>query len=219
MADARERIDTVTVPRRRLFAVGRGADPGSGPPPGSAAARPSDDELLLAQVARGETAAFEQLYARYAGPVHGVIRKVLRDEAQSEEVTQEVFVEVWRTAARYDPERGSIRAWMVMMARRRAIDRVRSEQAAGDRELRVAAGTSTPEYDEVSETVELRLQQQQVRRCLETLTRLQRQSVELAFYRGYTHREVSDVLSVPLGTVKTRLRDGLIRLRDCLGVA
>src|SRR5262249_24066429 len=138
---------------------------------------------------------------------------------QSEEVAQEVFVEAWRTAARFDATRGSVRAWIVIMARRRAIDRVRSAQAAGDREVRVAATAATPEFDEVSEAVELRMEQQQVRRCLETMTDLQRESIDLAFYRGYTHREVSDLLAVPLGTVKTRLRDGLIRLRDCLGVA
>jgi RNA polymerase sigma-70 factor (ECF subfamily) len=177
------------------------------------------DPELAARVARGETAAFEQLYDRHASAVYGMVRQVLRDPAQSEDVAQEVWVEAWRTAARFDAERGSYRAWLVVMARRRAIDRVRSVTAAGAREERAAVAGWTPPHDEVSETVQTRLEQQRMRTCLDTLTGVQRQSVELAFYRGYTHREVSDVLDVPLGTVKTRLRDGLIRLRDCMGVA
>jgi RNA polymerase sigma-70 factor (ECF subfamily) len=177
------------------------------------------DDLLLGRVSRGDEAAFEALYDRYAGAVLGMVRSVLRDPAQSEEVAQEVLVEAWRTAARFDPAKGSARAWLLTMARRRAVDRVRSAQAAGDREQRVAAGSGSREFDEVAEEVETRLEQQQVRRCLGGLTDLQREAVGLAFYRGYTHREVSELLTVPLGTVKTRLRDGLIRLRDCLGVA
>jgi RNA polymerase sigma-70 factor (ECF subfamily) len=194
-------------------------DPREAAGPAAAPSSVTSDEALLARVARGDTAAFEVVYDRHAAAVYGMIRQVLRDPSQSEEVAQEVFVEAWRTATRFDPSRGSVRAWIITMARRRAIDRVRSAQAAGDREVRVAAGAATPAFDEVSEAVEIRLEQQQVRRCLESLTGLQRESIDLAFYRGYTHREVSDLLDVPLGTVKTRLRDGLIRLRDCLGVA
>ena len=209
----------MTVPRRRLFAVGRTEGAADGRVPDAAPPSPTSDEALIARVTRGDAAAFEALYDRHAAAVFGIVRQVVRDPSQSEEVAQEVFVEAWRTAARFDAARGSVRAWIIIMARRRAIDRVRSAQAAGDREVRVAATAATPEFDEVSEAVELRMEQQQVRRCLETLTDLQRESIDLAFYRGYTHREVSDLLEVPLGTVKTRLRDGLIRLRDCLGVA
>lgn len=179
----------------------------------------ASDHELAERVAAGDTAAFERLYDRHAAAVYGMVRQVLRDPAQSEDVAQEVWVEAWRTAARFDAERGSLRAWLVMMARRRAIDRVRSVTAAVAREERATVAGWTPPHDEVSETVQTRLEQQRMRTCLDTLTGLQRQSVELAFYRGYTHREVSDVLDVPLGTVKTRLRDGLIRLRDCMGVA
>ena len=214
-----ERGQTVTVPRRRLVAVGRTEDAREGTGPAAAPPSPTSDEALIARVARGDSAAFELLYDRHAAAVYGMVRQVLRDAAQSEEVSQEVFVEAWRTATRFDAARGSVRAWIITMARRRAIDRVRSAQAAGEREVRVAASTATPEFDEVSEAVEIRMEQQRVRRCLESLTDLQRESIDLAFYRGYTHREVSDLLAVPLGTVKTRLRDGLIRLRDCLGVA
>jgi RNA polymerase sigma-70 factor, ECF subfamily len=173
---------------------------------------------LLALVARGDTPAFEKLYDQMASVVFGVICRVLRDPAQSEEVAQEVLVEVWRTASRFDPDKGSASTWVLTMAHRRAIDRVRSAQAASDREQRVAHRDHVPAFDEVAEQVETNLEHEQVRRCLAGLTELQRESVTLAYYGGYTYREVGDLLEVPLGTIKTRLRDGLIRLRDCMGV-
>lgn len=175
-------------------------------------------EALVRQVARGNESAFERLYDDVAGSVFGLIRRVLRDPAQAEEVTQEVFVEVWRTATRFDAQKGGARSWILMLAHRRAVDRVRSAQASSDREDTVAAREQVRVFDEVAEAVELRLEQQQVRHCLETLTELQRESVTLAFYGGYTYPEVASLLDAPLGTVKTRMRDGLIRLRDCLGV-
>lgn len=185
--------------------------------PGGAGA-PSLEELM-ARVARGDEQAFEALYDELAGPVLGLVRRVLRDPAQSEEVAQEVLVELWRTATRFRPERGSVRTWAMTLAHRRAVDRVRSAQAAVDREERVAEGEVERPFDEVADEVTGRLEREQVRRCVGTLTDLQRESVVLAYYGGYTYREVSQLLDVPLGTVKTRLRDGLIRLRDCLGVA
>jgi RNA polymerase sigma-70 factor, ECF subfamily len=127
-------------------------------------------------------------------------------------------VEVWRTATRFDPSRGSARTWILTIAHRRAIDRVRSEQAARDRLQKVAQRDHQRDFDEVSERVEVRLEQEQVRAALGTLTDLQREAVELAYYQGYTYREVSELLDTPLGTIKTRMRDGLIRLRDALGV-
>ncbi|MCP3015409.1 sigma-70 family RNA polymerase sigma factor [Nocardiopsis dassonvillei] len=173
---------------------------------------------LLRQVARGEESAFGEVYDLVIPSVYGLVRRVLRDPAQSEEVAQEVMVEVWRTACRYDERRGSPQAWVMTLAHRRAVDRVRSEQAATDREARVAAANTQRPYDEVAEEATNRLERERVRRCLETLTELQGQSVRLAYYGGYTYREVARLLSTPLGTVKTRMRDGLIRLRDCLGV-
>lgn len=173
---------------------------------------------LVRMVALGDGPAFEVLYDRVANTVFGVVRRVLRDPAQSEEVTQEVLVEVWRTSTRFDAERGSASTWIHTMAHRRAIDRVRSAQASHDREQRVARRDQVPAFDEVVEHVERRLEQEQVRRCLSDLTDLQRESVTLAYYNGYTYREVAELLDVPLGTIKTRMRDGLIRLRDCLGV-
>ncbi|MGW3989786.1 sigma-70 family RNA polymerase sigma factor [Streptomyces sp. NPDC004830] len=178
-----------------------------------------DLEALVESVARGDTDAFGRLYDAVAASVLGVARAVLRDAAQSEEVAQEVLVEVWRTAPRYRPDRGTALNWILTLAHRRAIDRVRSVEAAAARDHKAALLDRLPEYDEVSEQVENRLEREQVRRCLRTLTELQRQSVTLAYYRGLTYREVAAQLSLPLGTVKTRLRDGLIRLRDCLGVS
>lgn len=185
---------------------------------GPASAGP-DLQELLGLVARGDQDAFSRVYDTVSGPVLGLVRAVLRDPAQSEEVTQEVLIEIWRSAARFQPSRGSAMTWILTLAHRRAVDRVRSAQAATDRERRAALLEQTPAYDEVTEQVEARLEREQVRRCLRTLTELQRQSVTLAYYRGLAYREVAELLSVPLGTVKTRLRDGLIRLRDCLGVS
>jgi RNA polymerase sigma-70 factor (ECF subfamily) len=171
---------------------------------------------LLGQVARGDEDAFRALYDRAAGQVLGTVRRILRDPAQSEEVMQEVLLEVWRTAARFDPEAGSAAAWIMTLAHRRAVDRVRSEHSAAQRELRAAV--RTVDYDQVTEAVETSLDHERVRRCLTTLTDLQREAVTLAYYHGYTYSEVAELLGVAVGTVKTRMRDGLIRLRDCLGV-
>jgi RNA polymerase sigma-70 factor (ECF subfamily) len=172
---------------------------------------------LMAQVARGDETAFERVYAEVSGPVYGLALRIVRDPAQSEEVAQEVLVDVWRTASRYEAGRGSAMSWVMMLAHRRAVDRVRSAQAASEREQRVGSAT-VPAYDVVAENVQVRLEREQVRRCLSSLTETQRESVTLAYYAGYTYREVAELLKVPLGTIKTRMRDGLIRLRDCLGV-
>ncbi|PWV44697.1 MULTISPECIES: sigma-70 family RNA polymerase sigma factor [Nocardiopsis] len=181
-------------------------------------ADPPGLEELLRLVARGDEHAFGRVYDLISPTVYGLVRRILRDPAQSEEVTQEVLVEVWRSACRYDARRGSPQAWVMTLAHRRAVDRVRSEQASTDREARAAAADTQRPYDEVAEEATNRLERERVRRCLDTLTELQEQSVRLAFYGGYSYREVANLLSSPLGTIKTRMRDGLIRLRDCLGV-
>lgn len=171
---------------------------------------------LLQKAGRGDQAAFAELYDELAPMVHGVVRKVVRDPAISEEVTQEVFVELWRLAARFDGSKGSARSWASTLAHRRAIDRVRSEQAARDRQDREAA-QAAPSVDVVATEVEAGLEQVRVRRALAQLSELQREAVELAYFGGHTYREVATLLDVAEGTVKSRIRDGLIRLRDELG--
>ncbi|MFE5773322.1 ECF RNA polymerase sigma factor SigK [Streptomyces sp. NPDC056485] len=173
---------------------------------------------VMQKVAQGDKQAFSTLYDALAPMVFGIVIKVVRDRAQSEEVAQEVMIDLWRQAARYRPEAGSVTTWAATIAHRRAVDRVRSAQAATDREHAQAAREHTTAFDEVAEQVETRLDSEQVRRCLRGLTELQRQAVTLAYYRGLTYREVAEALRIPLPTIKTRMRDGLIRLRDCMGV-
>ncbi|MFD2081722.1 RNA polymerase sigma-70 factor, ECF subfamily [Actinopolymorpha cephalotaxi] len=181
-------------------------------------AAPASPEDLLVRVGHGDERAFEELYAHLVPQVFGLVVRIVRDPAQAEEVTQEVFVEVWRTATRFDPGRGTATAYVVTMAHRRAVDRVRSVQKSTDRERASAVSEQTPPFDVVADQVEVRLEREQVRRCLGSLTQLQREAVDLAYYGGYTYREVAEVLGANVATVKTRMRDGLIRLRDCLGV-
>ncbi len=182
----------------------------------AAAGPPLED--LMARVARGDKDAFSALYDALSATVFGIVVKVVRDRAQSEEVAQEVMIDLWRQAARYRPDRGSVTTWAGTIAHRRAVDRVRSAQAAGNREQERAAREQARPFDEVAEQVETRLESEQVRRCLRGLTEIQRQAVTLAYYRGLTYREVAETLCTPLPTIKTRMRDGLIRLRDCMGV-
>ena len=135
------------------------------------------------------------MYDATAARVHGLVLRVIRDPAQAEEVTQETFLEAWRTASRFDPDRGSALSWLLTLAHRRAVDRVRSAEAAATK-----------------------IEAQRVRQAMGTLTDVQREALELAYFGGYTHTEVATMLDLPVGTAKTRIRDGLIRLRDLLGV-
>ncbi|MEU6312777.1 ECF RNA polymerase sigma factor SigK [Streptomyces sp. NPDC047014] len=180
--------------------------------------RPGDLAEVMQQVAHGDKQAFTVLYDALAPMVFGIVVKVVRDRAQSEEVAQEVMIDLWRQAARYRADAGSVSTWAATIAHRRAVDRVRSAQAAADREQAQAAREHRTAFDEVAEQVETRLESEQVRRCMRGLTELQRQAVTLAYYRGLTYREVAEALRTPLPTIKTRMRDGLIRLRDCMGV-
>jgi len=201
-------------PRLFLLRISIVMDPAKRADPGVGAG--TDLAALIRLVARGDAAAFDAVYDQVAASVFGIARRVIRDPAQSEEVTQDVLLELWRGAAKFDAERGSATAWVMTIAHRRAIDRVRSVQKEADRERR-AARADVP-YDEVAEAVESNLERERVRRCLGSLTELQRESVTLAYYGGYTYGQVASLLGVPAGTIKTRMRDALIRLRDCLGV-
>jgi RNA polymerase sigma-70 factor (ECF subfamily) len=191
----------------------------SGPPMAAVPGPAATPDDLLRRVSRGDEAAFTALYSSFAPRLYGLILRVLRDPAQAEEVAQEALIEIWRSAGRYDPSRGSAAAWIFTIAHRRAVDRVRSEQAGTDRLHRVAAASVDTPYDEVVERATARLDRIQVRRCLDNLTDLQREAITLAYYGGHTYREVAELLGTATPTVKTRMRDGLIRMRDCLGVA
>jgi RNA polymerase sigma-70 factor (ECF subfamily) len=173
---------------------------------------------LLIQVARGDESAFAALYDHLGPSVYGLARRVIRDPARAEEVAQEVFLQVWQTAARFDPERGRAKSWVLTLAHRRAVDAVRHDQAATNRD-KAYDWSAGPDFDVVNETVTMRLEHEQVRNCMEGLTDLQREAIDLAYYKGYTYAECATVLEANPATVKTRMRDGLVRLRDCLGVA
>ena len=182
----------------------------------------SDDDratALLSSVAGGSQDAFSQLYDLLAPRVFGLIQRILVDRAQAEEVAQEVFLEVWQTATRFAPNKGGARGWILTMAHRRAVDRVRASQAGRDRDVRIGIRDQKVEYDSVSEDVELKLESERVDRALRTLSDIQRQAISLAYHGGLSQSEVAEKLGVPLGTVKTRIRDGMIKLREELGVA
>ncbi|MBC7551742.1 MAG: ECF RNA polymerase sigma factor SigK [Cellulomonas sp.] len=175
-------------------------------------------EALLVRVAGGDERAFAGVYDALSPGVFGTCLAVLRDRDHAAEVTQEVMVEVWRTAIRFDPDRGSVRAWAVTLAHRRAVDRVRSVQSQRTRDQRAIDEQSERPFDIVHEEVEGALERERVRHCLGGLTATQHEAVTLAYYGGRTYREVAEQLVAPLATVKSRIRDGLLRLRDCLGV-
>ena len=173
-----------------------------------------DVDVLVGKVARGDAAAFEQLYDELSSAVFGLARRVVRDPARAEDVTQEVFLEVWRKAARFDSDLGRGKTWVMTIAHRRAVDAVRRSEAA-----RRSDQQGVPDevsHDEPADAVIEAEEHGAVRECLETLTDLQLESVRLAYFNGYTYNEVATLLEKPLPTIKTRMRDGLIRLRDCL---
>ncbi|MFD4183606.1 ECF RNA polymerase sigma factor SigK [Rhodococcus sp. NPDC058514] len=173
---------------------------------------------LLSRAADGDASSFAELYDRTCVRVYGMVLRVLRDPGFAEETTQEVYLQLWRTADGFDAARGSAVSWLMTLAHRRAVDRVRSEQSHSNREVVYESRNRGSEFDEVAEEVTGRLDRQAVIDCLGALTPVQRESVALAYYGGRTYREVAAQLGVALPTVKTRIRDGLVRLRGCLGV-
>jgi RNA polymerase sigma-70 factor (ECF subfamily) len=184
--------------------------------PNSPRSEPREINAVLASVASGDRAAFARLYDAVISPVFGLIRRIVRDAAISEEVTQDVMLEIWRTAPRYDPTQGSALSWVFTIARHRAIDRVRSEQASRDRTAKVALGQLDREHDVVSEAAMRDADRSTVTSALSALSQLQRQAIELAYYDGLTQNQIADRLGVPLGTIKTRIRDGMLRLAETL---
>ncbi|MGG5171791.1 ECF RNA polymerase sigma factor SigK [Pseudarthrobacter sp. J1738] len=180
---------------------------------------PPSHEELIRLVALGDEAAFSELYDAVSARVYGLVRRVVRDPSQSQEVTQEVFLDVWTQAVRFDADRGKAMSWILVIAHRRAVDRVRASQASQERDLREGAKEYQASYDDVADTVESNLEAERVQQALETLTASQQEAIRLAYYGGYTHQEVAQLLDIPVGTAKTRIRDGMIKLRDRLGVA
>ncbi|WP_404773560.1 ECF RNA polymerase sigma factor SigK [Agromyces mediolanus] len=175
-------------------------------------------DALLGDVATGDRAAFGELYDRTAPRVFGLVRRILVDAAQAEEVTQDVFLEAWQNAARFDAGRGAAVAWLLTIAHRRAVDRVRSAQAAADRDLKAGVRELASPQEDVAERVELRVEHERVSVALAELSEAQRTALAMAYYEGKSQSEIAVALELPLGTVKTRLRDGMIRLRHLLGV-
>jgi RNA polymerase sigma-70 factor (ECF subfamily) len=179
---------------------------------------PPDLDALLLRTARGDQRAFSDFYDLTASRVLGHVRRLLIDAAQSEEVAQEIFLEAWQSAGRFDPNRGRALTWILTMAHRRAVDRIRASQSAHDRDTAVGIRDLPTDFDVVSETVEVRVEYERVEVAMARLSEPQRQALFLAYYRGLTQSEIADELGIPLGTAKTRLRDAMIRLRDELGV-
>lgn len=186
-------------------------------PEDGAAAVDHAGELLI-QVAGGDQAAFARLYDMLSPRAFGLILRVLVDRSQSEEVLQEVFLEIWQSAARFAPNKGQGRSWILTIAHRRAVDRVRSAQASTDRDVRAGFRDIDVAHDGVAEEVELRIEGQRVSEALATLPDPQREAITLAYFGGYSQSEIAALVGAPLGTIKTRMRDGLSRLRMEMGV-
>ncbi|HVQ31974.1 MAG TPA: sigma-70 family RNA polymerase sigma factor [Vicinamibacteria bacterium] len=167
-----------------------------------------DAQSLLRRLTGGDAAALGELYDRFAGLVNGLALRILRNTAEAEDVVQEVFVQVWRQAERFDPSRGSPEAWLCTIARTRALDRLRRRTARREEASEAAPGVSAAPRTEEALAV---------RKALEGLSADQRHALELAYYEGLTHTEIAARLGEPLGTVKTRIRTAMIRLRDVLG--
>lgn len=189
--------------------------PSGGSQPGDAASRLA---ALMQRSSRGDEAAFAELYDATSARAYGLALRVVRNPAHAEEVVQEAYLDAWRTSSRFDPARGSAAGWLLTIVHRKAVDRVRSVEAATARDVTHHRESQAAEHDSTVEAAHASLEAQRVRGAVAGLTAVQREAVELAFFGGYTHTEVATMLDVPVGTAKTRIRDGLIRLRDAMGV-
>ncbi|MGP6177829.1 ECF RNA polymerase sigma factor SigK [Microbacterium sp. A196] len=173
---------------------------------------------LLVRVASGDQRAFAELYDLLSSRVFGLILRVVVNRAQSEEVLQEVFLEIWQSSARFAPNKGQGRTWILTMAHRRAVDRVRASQSSSDRDIRAGIRDIGVAHDSVAEQVELSIEGDRVVSALGMLPESQREAIVLSYYGGYSQSEIAVLLGTPLGTIKTRMRDGLSRLRNEMGV-
>jgi RNA polymerase sigma-70 factor (ECF subfamily) len=173
---------------------------------------------LLRLSGRGDEAAFAELYDATAARAFGLAVRVVRDPAQAEEVAQEAFLEIWRTAGRFDVKKGSAVSWILTIVHRKAVDRVRSAEASSRRDTTYQQQSIDTEHDSTAEAAQASMEARRVRQAMQSLTEVQREALELAYFKGYTHTEVAAMLDLPVGTAKTRIRDGLIRLRDTMGV-
>ena len=189
----------------------------AGAPLEGASASPDLVELLK-RCGRGDQQAFAQLYDAVAARAHGLAVRVVRDPAQAEEVTQEAFLEIWRNSGRFDPAKGSPLGWLLTIVHRKSVDRVRSAEASTRRDATYHHQNRPVDHDSTAEAAQASLEARRVRAALDSLTPIQREALELAYFGGYTHTEVATMLDLPVGTAKTRIRDGLIRLRDTMGV-
>ena len=194
-----------------------GHNAGDAPLQGGGSPAPDLVDLLKA-CGRGDQAAFARLYDATSSRVVGLAVRVVRDPAQAEEVAQEAFLEIWKTSGRFDPAKGSPLAWLLTIVHRKAVDRVRSAEASTRRDTTYHQRNQPVEHDSTAETATASLEARRVRQALASLTPVQREALELAYFGGYTHTEVATMLDLPVGTAKTRIRDGLIRLRDTMGV-
>ena len=180
------------------------------------AQRRAEDAALIARIVAKDERAVEALYARYSGPLYSLAYQVTGAERFAQDVVQEVFVALWRDASRFDPTKGSVAPWLFSLARHKAIDFVRREA-----NIRKRTADVDLEFHEADDDVDhetwLNFRRERVREAIEELTPVQREALELAFFQGLTHVEVSDRLGIPLGTAKTRIRSALLRLRDVLG--
>lgn len=198
-----------------LKSVPDGVPSNEGAPSGDASARLGS---LMQRSSRGDEGAFAELYDATSARAYGLALRVVRNPAHAEEVVQEAYLDAWRTSSRFDPARGSAIGWLLTIVHRKAVDRVRSAEAATARDATYHRESIPVEHDSTLEAAHASLEAQRVRSAVTGLTEVQREAVELAFFGGYTHTQVATMLDVPVGTAKTRIRDGLIRLRDAMGV-
>jgi RNA polymerase sigma-70 factor (ECF subfamily) len=172
------------------------------------------DEAVVALVARSDDAALAELYDRFGRPAYGLALRILRDEALAEDAVQEAFLALWRSAARFVPEKSKASTWILTLVHRRAVDTVRREQR---RRADTLEHAPEPSVGGVDEDAWLRLQRERVQAALRTLPDAQREALELAYYGGFSQSELAERLGQPIGTIKSRMFAGLSRLRELLG--